>query len=135
MVCLGEQALVLMLAAQVDRRADARREFADRGHGTVNLHAAAPGHLHATTHDTPVGIAVPEVEATLHRERIGTLAHRARIRALAHQELDGREQSGLARAGLAGEHRETGGGRRDGRLADEGDILDAKLVDHRPALP
>ena len=125
----GEQALVLVLAAEVDGGPHARRELAHARHAPVKLHAPAAVGAHAPAHDRSVFVVAAQEETSLHLEGVRALAHHSGVRALPHQQLDGGEQRRLARARLSREHGEAGGG-LDGGVPNERDVARAKLVDH-----
>ena len=130
-----EQALVLVLAAQVHGRAHELGELAHARHAPVHLDATAPGGLDAAGDDVAVGVVGAAVDAPLNDEGGRPLADGRAVGALADEELEGAEEGRLAGAGLAGEHCEAL--RRPHRgLADQGDVAGAQLVDHRrPASP
>ena len=125
-----EQALVLMLAAQVDRRSDAGGKLADRGHGTVYGNAAASVRTHLPNgHMTVGGVFATQEEPALNRGCRFPLADRCCIGAFAHQEFYGREKRCFARARFA---RDDGKPRRrsERSIANQSDVFDMKLVKH-----
>ena len=123
------QALVLVLAAEVYRRAHALGQLAHGGHAPIDLDAPAAFGLDPASHHHALGIRRGEEDAALDNQPIGTLSHGTRVRALAHQELYGREERGLARPRLPRQHGESWRGGY-GRVTDEGDVLHVQLVDH-----
>ena len=124
-----EQALMLVLAAQIHHHANALRKLAHTGDATVNLHAAAAlgrkAALHGETLRVVWTVEQPRLDA---RQRLA-LTHRRRIRALAQNKLEGREQRGLAGAGLAGQDSQAGT-RQQRRLANERNVGNLQLIDH-----
>ena len=125
----GEQALVLVLAAEVDRGTHLPGQLAHARHAAVNLHAAAATRLHAPAHHVAFIVIRAQVDAPLHKQVVVALADGARVGALAYQELQGTEQGRLTGARLTRQHREAGCG-LDGRVADQGDALNVELVNH-----
>ena len=124
-----EQALVLVLAAQIHHHANALRKLAHAGDAAVNLHAAAALGRKTALHGEPFRVVRPVEESCLDaRERLA-LAHRRRIRALAQNKLKSREQRGLASAGLAGQDSQAGT-RHQRRLANECNVRNLQLIDH-----
>ena len=103
-----EQALVLVLAAQIHHHTTALRKLAHTGDAAVNLHAAAALGRKAALHGEPLRVVRPVEQPRLDARQRLALAHRRRIRALAQNKLEGREQRGLAGAGLAGQDSQTG---------------------------
>ena len=130
----GEQALMLVLAAEVDRGTHALRELADARHVAVQLNAAASVGAHAAAHHGAVLVVPGKKQPPLDLERRCALAHHTGVGALAHQQLDRGEQRRLAGAGLARQHGEPGR-RLDGGIADERDVTRVQLVDHRATRP
>ena len=100
-----EQALVLVLAAQIHHHTNALRKLAHTGDAAVNLHAAAAlgrkAALDREAFRVVRAVKQPRLDA---RQRLA-LAHRRRIRALTQNKLEGREQRGLAGAGFSGQNR------------------------------
>gem|GEM_PF-7030382 len=96
---------MFMLAAQIHHHADALGKLAHAGNATVNLHAAAALGRKATLYGEPLRVVRTVEQARLDARQRLALAHRRRIRALAQNKLEGREQRGLAGAGLAGQNR------------------------------
>ena len=124
-----EQALVLVLAAQIHHHANALRKLAHTGNAPVNLHAAAALGGKAALYGEPFRVVRPVEESCLDaRERLA-LAHRRRIRALAQNKFEGREQRGLAGTGLAGQDSQAGT-RHQRRLANECNVRNLQLIDH-----
>ena len=124
-----EQALVLVLAAQIHHHANALRKLAHTGNAAVNLHAAA-----ALGRKTALYGKAFRVVWTVEQPRLDTrqrlaLAHRRRIRTLTQNKLERREQRGLAGAGLAGQGSQTGT-RHQRRLANECNVRNLQLIDH-----
>ena len=78
-----EQALVLVLAAQIHHHADALRKLAHTGNATVNLHAAAALGRKAAPYGEPLRVVRPVEESRLDARQCLALAHRRRIRTLA----------------------------------------------------
>ena len=124
-----EQALVLVLAAQIHHHTNALRKLAYTGDAAVNLHAAAAlgrkAALDREAFRVVRAVKQPRLDA---RQRLA-LAHRRRIRALTQNKLEGREQRGLAGAGLAGQDSQTGT-RHQRRLANECNVGNLQLIDH-----
>ena len=128
-MCRIEQALVLVLAAQIHHHANALRKLAHTGDAPVNLHAAAALGGKAALYGEPFRVVRPVEESCLDaRERLA-LAHRRRIRALAQNKFEGREQRGLASTGLAGQDSQAGT-RHQRRLANECNVRNLQLIDH-----
>ena len=121
---------MLVLAAQIDRRPDARSKLADRGHGAVYGNAAAPicAHL-SNSHMAIRGIFAAQKEPALNRGGRFSLADRCRIGALAHQKFYGREKRRFAGARFA---RDDGKPRRrdERSIANQSDVFDMKFVKH-----
>ena len=130
----GKQALVLVLATEVDRRAHLLRELRHAGHAPVDLDATAARGLNAAPHDVAVDVIRPEVDAPFDEQVVITFANGAGVRALAHEQLAGAEQRSLARTRLTREHGEARGG-HERRIADECHALDVELVNHRMGPP
>ena len=100
-----EQALVLVLAAQIHHHTDALRKLTHAGDAAVNLHAAAAlGRKAALDREAFRVVRAVKQPCLDARERLA-LAHRRRIRALAQNELERREQRGLTGAGFSGQNR------------------------------
>ncbi len=134
MACLGEQALVLVLATELNAGSDALRQLAHRRHGAVDLNASATARLYAAAHDRPICAFTRQEKATFHDKRISPFAHLSHIGALPRQELDRREQGRFASACLPRQYRKPRGG-RERRVLYERDIMDMQLVYHFPASP
>ena len=100
-----EEALVLVLTAKIHHHADALRKLTHAGDATVNFYAAAALGRKATLYGEPLRVVWTVEQARLDARQRLALAHRRRIRALAQNKLEGREQRGLAGAGLAGQNR------------------------------
>lgn len=100
-----EQALVLVLAAQIHHHANALRKLAHAGDAAVNLHAAAALGRKAALDREAFRVVRPVEESRLDARQHLALAHRRRIRALTQNKLEGREQRGLAGAGFSGQNR------------------------------
>ena len=100
-----EQALVLVLAAQIHHHANALRKLAHTGDAAVNLHAAAALGRKATLDRETLRVVWTVEQPRLNASKRLALAHRRRIRALAQNKLEGREQRGLAGAGFSGQNR------------------------------
>ena len=100
-----EQALVLVLAAQIHHHANALRKLAHAGDAAVNLHAAAALGRKATLDRETLRVVWTVEQPRLNASKRLALAHRRRIRALAQNKLEGREQRGLAGAGFSGQNR------------------------------
>ena len=101
-----EQALLLVLAVDLDQRLDDRREprggdrlVVDARHG-----AAHGGHL--ADADERLRREPATVEQRLHARRGGAVPHQGRVRAAAHHQRQGVDEQRLAGAGLAREDRE-----------------------------
>ena len=75
------------------------------GDAAVNFYAAAALGRKATLYGEPLRVVRTVEQARLDARQRLALAHRRRIRALAQNKLEGREQRGLAGAGLAGQNR------------------------------
>ena len=129
MVRRVEQALMFMLAAKIHHHANALRKLAHAGDAAVNLHSATAlgrkAALHGKTLRVVWTVEQPRLDA---RQRLA-LAHRRRIRALTQNKLEGREQRGLAGAGLAGQDSQAGT-RHQRRLANECNVRNLQLIDH-----
>ena len=100
-----EQALVLVLTAKIHHDADALRKLTHAGDAAVNFYATAAFGRKATLYGEPLRVVRTVEQARLDARQRLALAHRRRIRALAQNKLEGREQRGLAGAGLAGQNR------------------------------
>ena len=124
-----EQALVLVLAAQIHHHANALRKLAHAGDAAVNFYAAAALGRKATLYGEPLRVVRTVEQACLDARLRLALAHRRRIRALAQYELKRREQRGLAGTGLAGQDSQAGT-RHQRRLTNECDVRNLKLIDH-----
>ena len=98
-----EQALMLVLAAQIHHHADALGKLAHAGDAAVNLDAAAALGRKAALHGEALRVVRAIEQARLDARKRLALAHGRRIRALAQNELKRREQCCLAGAGLAGQ--------------------------------
>ena len=130
-----EEPLVLVLPAEVDRPAYARRKLAHRTHMAVYLDTATAVCRDPPAYHAPIGVSPTLEETALDLEGVCPLTHRAGIGTLSHQKLNGREERRLASTRLAGEHRKAGGG-LDSCVSDKRDIARMQLVEHqRPALP
>ena len=84
-----EQALVLMLAAQVNEGPHARGELADARDRAVHTHAAAPVCTHAAGDREAREIPWALEEAPLRDSALLALAHEGRIRPFSDKELQG----------------------------------------------
>ena len=124
-----EQALVLVLAAQIHHQTNALRKLAHTGDAAVNLHAAAAlgrkAALDREAFRVVRAVKQPRLDA---RQRLA-LAHRRRIRALTQNKLERREQRSLAGAGLTGQDSQAGT-RHQRRLANECNVRNLQLIDH-----
>ena len=129
----GQQPLVLVLAAQVNRGARALGKLAHRGHVPVERHAAAAVGRHPAADHVPVRVVGPE-DATLDHEGIGALAHHRSIGALPHEQLEGAEKRRLAGARLARDDGHARGGLYHG-VANQRDVAYLELVDHLRTRP
>ena len=98
-----EQALMFVLTAQVHHHTHALRKFANAGDTAINLHAAAALGRKAALHGEALGVVRAIEQASLDARQCLALAHRRRIRAFAQNELEGRQQRGLAGTGLTGQ--------------------------------
>ena len=103
MMCRIEQALMLVLAAQIHHHADALGKLAHAGNATINLDAAAAFGRKAALHGEALRVVWTVEQPRLDARKCLALAHGRRIRALAQNELKRREQCGLAGTGLAGQ--------------------------------
>ena len=124
-----EQALVLVLTAQVHHHAHALRKLTHAGNTAIDLHAAAALGRKATLHGETLGVVRAVEQASLDARQRLALTHRRRIGALAQNELERREQRGLAGTGLAGQDGQAGT-RHQRRLANECNVGDLQLIDH-----
>ena len=124
-----EQALVLVLAAQIHHHTNALRKLAYTGDAAVNLHAAAAlgrkAALDREAFRVVRAVKQPRLDA---RQRLA-LAHRRRIRALTQNKLERRKQRGLASTGLTGQDGQAGT-RHQRRLANECNVGNLQLIDH-----
>ena len=100
-----EQALVLVLAAQIHHHANALRKLAHAGDAAVNLHAAAALGRKATLDRETLRVVWTVEQPRLNASKRLALAHRRRIRTLAQNKLEGREQRGLTGAGFSSQNR------------------------------
>ena len=100
-----EQALVLVLAAQIHHHANALRKLAHTGDAAVNLHAAAALGRKAALNREALRVVRAVKQACLNARQRLALAHRRRIRTLAQNKLEGREQRGLTGAGFSSQNR------------------------------
>ena len=98
-----EQALVLVLTAQVHHHAHALRKLTHAGNTAIDLHAAAALGRKATLHGETLGVVRAVEQASLDARQRLALTHRRRIGALAQNELERREQRGLAGTRLTGQ--------------------------------
>src|SRR2546425_838737 len=141
-----EQALVLVLAVDLDERVPEALEQADRHRRVVDERAvAAAARELATHHDLALlhresrlvergrHAAVGHGEHRFHGGALGVGAdHVGRGAAAARQE-EGVDQDGLAGAGLAGEDVEAGG-EGDGNVLDDREVSDPQLAQHPPTM-
>ena len=79
-----EQALVLMLAAQVDQRADPLGKLSNARHSTIHASAGATVGAHAALGHKALLVMRPREQAALDQGALAPLAHRGGIRALTH---------------------------------------------------
>ena len=105
MVRRVEQALVLVLAAQVHHHADALRKLAHAGDAAVNFYAAAALGRKTAQHGETLRVERAVEQARLDAGKRLALAHGRRIRAFAQNELKRREQRSLAGTSLASQNR------------------------------
>ena len=129
----GQQPLVLVLAAQVDRGTRALGKLAHRGHVPVERHAAAAVGRYPAADHVPVRVVGPENTALDH-EGIGALAHHRGIGALADEQLECAEKRRLAGARLARDDGHARGGLHHG-IANQRDVANLKLVNHLRTRP
>ena len=94
---------MLVLTAQVHHHAHALRKLAHAGDATIDLHAAAALGRKAALHGETLGVVRAVEQTSLDARQCLALAHRRRIRAFAQNELEGRQQRGLAGTGLTGQ--------------------------------
>ena len=120
---------MLELAAQIHHHADALRKLAHAGDAAVNLDAAAALGGKAALDREAFRVVRAVKQARLDARQRLALAHRRRIRALTQNKIEGREQRGLAGAGLAGQDSQTGT-RHQRRLANECNVRNLQLIDH-----
>ena len=100
-----EQALVLVLAAQIHHHANALRKLAHAGDAAVNLHAAAALGRKAALDREALRVVWTVEQPRLNASKRLALAHRRRIRTLAQNKLESREQRGLTGAGFSSQNR------------------------------
>ena len=124
-----EEALVLVLTAQIHHHADALRKLAHAGDAAVNPHAAAALGRKAALDREALRVVRAVKQACLDARQRLALAHRRRIRTLAQNKLKGREQRGLAGAGLACQDSQAGT-RHQRRLTNECNVRNLQLIDH-----
>ena len=124
-----EQALVLMLAAQIHHHAEALGKLAHAGDAAVDPDAAAALGRKAALHGEPLRVVRAIEQARLDARQRLALAHGRRIRTLAQYELERRKQRGLAGTGLAGQDSQAGT-RHQRRLANECNVGNLQLIDH-----
>ena len=124
-----EEALVLMLPAEVNGRSHRCRKLANRRHAPIYLDTASPGCLDTTPDHTAIWVPVAQEQASLDLERIGALAHSGGIGTLSHQQFYCAEESGFACTRLAGQYGKPRRG-SDGRLTYERDVAHEQLVNH-----
>ena len=105
MVRWVEQALVLVLAAQVHHHADALRKLAHAGDAAVYFYAAATLGRKAAQYGETLRVMWTVEQARLDAGKRLALAHGRRICTLAQNELESREQRSLAGASLASQNR------------------------------
>jgi hypothetical protein len=136
----AEQVLELVLAVDLDQRADDLGDHGHGGHAALELGAAAPlGQDLAGDHDLAVLVGDPGgrqgggdlgvvagVEAAFHQRRRPAGPDRARVGPPPEQQGEGVDDHGLAGAGLAGEHVEAGRDLEVG-IIDDPEVTDAKL--------
>ena len=119
-----------VLAVEIDRRPGQFGQRGDRGGATVDIRARAavgrnhPGQ-HVFAHTVTVGHLDPAVDAGLR----GTNAHHRRVGTTADQQLDGFDEHGLARTGLAGECGDTATQNQRGPV-DDPQVLDVQFGEH-----
>jgi hypothetical protein len=139
----AEQLLELVLAVDLDQRADHVGDGLHGGHAPLELRAAAPldQHLAGDDHLAVLGfdagggqrlgglLAVGGVQPAFD-QRAGTAGpDRAQVGALPQQQPERVDHHGLARAGLAGEHVQAGGDLEPG-VVDDAKVTDAQLAQH-----
>jgi hypothetical protein len=88
MTTLLEQALMLVLAAKINRCAHALRKLANRSHVPVNGHPSPAVGSHTPTNHHAIGIATAREEPPFDHEGVGAFANGACVGTLAHKELD-----------------------------------------------
>ena len=129
--------LMLVLAAQIDRRRHRIRQLAHAGHAPVDAHARPSVGPHAAhRHQLGRGIGRIEplpVKPPRHHERVLAVAHGPFVGALAHEQFERGKQRRLARARLAREHGQPTR-RLERRAPYERKVLNLDLVDHRTPL-
>ncbi len=125
-----EQRLVRVLTVQVDEPPSALRKLRHRREPAVDV-AAGPsvGGHDPREHDLVVAVVESAFDTRLGR----TFANQLRIGSPATEEIQRVDDQRLARAGLAGDHRQA---RAEGHLelGNDSQILDAQLGKHRLAV-
>ena len=131
------QALVLVLAAQVDGRSNCLRQLPHACHVPVQRDARTPVGGHAANGDNFAVLirgAIPfrnihAEKPARHRKGIGAFAYGRFVCTLAHQQLQRGKQRRLASTRLACEHGQAARGRKR-RLADQRKVLYLDFIDH-----
>ena len=122
-----QQALVGMLAVEVDQTAGRLGERRHRRQAPVHVGARAPvARDHPAEHQLPtVGGDEPTVDSRL----VGAVAHHRRVASTADEEFDGFDEHRLARPGLAGDHRQAVAEDHLDTL-DDAEVLDVQFGQH-----
>jgi hypothetical protein len=115
-----------VLAVQVDQLGPRLGQGGHRRHAPVHVRTRpARRGYGAGEHHLPL----VDDEAALHERLLGPRAHQHAVGPTPHQQLDGLDQEGLARAGLAGERREARFQDEVG-LGDDPEVADAQFGQH-----
>ena len=142
MPVLAQERLVVVLAGEAHPEAARLPQVRQGATGTVDPGPAAAGpDLPAQDHGLlvrqppleqkgPPGLE-PALDHGLDRGPLGAVAHQLRIPTGAHQQRERIHQQGLARPGLAREHREARPPVQ-GQILHQGQVLNSQRREHRP---
>ena len=124
-----QKTLMLMLAAQIDARADAGSKLLHAGRHAVERDARAALRLETTDGNIPLLGRALQIKTPLDGKGILPLANHAGLGPLARKKLERREQRGFAGARLAGDDGKPRA-RCERGLADQRNIGNMQFVEH-----
>ena len=142
MRCGAHEGLMLMLAAQIERRRDKAGDLLRTCHVAVDRRTRASVDADAAANDRlaifelcPLGNVgnIVEEEAAFDRQTVRPFANCGFIGALANKELACRKERRLSRSRFAGDRSEPAR-RGKGRVPNERHVTDMDFVDHRISL-